>query len=286
MLVSKYNSLGGGRYFDVGSSSSFAFDHATQVRALEAIGAVRSPISDGKRAESIRCAVLFLRLAARRTNARTARPSALTTVSYHPALDPPSSKPSPPTPPSTIPPPPTPSPRPPPTPSSPSFWSRTNTRPPPSGTASPRAPSSHTPKDTPTHPSSARRNDNKNHTLTPATPRNGRWRTTYLYTPATGALAGTIAVDVHYYEDGNVRLTTRKELELSGDGGGAADVIRQIALAERKYQEELNRGFAALSEGAFKGLRRQLPVTRQKVGFEILLCPCKAGVESLDCESV
>lgn len=32
VLVSSHNSLGGGRYFDVESSSSFAFDHTTQVR--------------------------------------------------------------------------------------------------------------------------------------------------------------------------------------------------------------------------------------------------------------
>lgn len=74
---------------------------------------------------------------------------------------------------------------------------------------------------------------------------------------------------MHYYEDGNVRLTTNKPLSLSlSSPPSASDVVRQIAIAEKKYQEELNRGFAALSEGAFKGLRRQLPVTRQKVEWE------------------
>jgi hypothetical protein len=53
-----------------------------------------------------------------------------------------------------------------------------------------------------------------------------------------------------------------------GSDPSAAEVIKAIAAAERKYQEELNRGFAGLSEGAFKGLRRQLPVTRQKVEWE------------------
>ena len=48
----------------------------------------------------------------------------------------------------------------------------------------------------------------------------------------------------------------------------AQAVIRDIALAEKKYQEELNRGFTNLSEGAFKGLRRQLPITRQKVEWD------------------
>lgn len=31
VLVSEHNSLGDGRYYDVESSSSFAFDHTTQV---------------------------------------------------------------------------------------------------------------------------------------------------------------------------------------------------------------------------------------------------------------
>ncbi|KAI4181620.1 MAG: hypothetical protein LQ348_004989, partial [Seirophora lacunosa] len=90
---------------------------------------------------------------------------------------------------------------------------------------------------------------------------------------------GRINVDVHYYEDGNVRLTTGKEvkelaLEVNGGGGGgddralAAEVLRKVEAVERAYQEELNRGFAALSEGSFKGLRRQLPVTRQKVEWD------------------
>jgi len=98
---------------------------------------------------------------------------------------------------------------------------------------------------------------------------NGRWRSSYTLSPASGTLTGTINVDVHYYEDGNVRLLTSKKVELKvGSDPSAGEVVKQIAGAERKYQEELNRGFAGLSEGAFKGLRRQLPVTRQKVEWE------------------
>ncbi|KAL8860458.1 MAG: hypothetical protein Q9178_003117 [Gyalolechia marmorata] len=110
---------------------------------------------------------------------------------------------------------------------------------------------------------------------------NGRYRSTYLFTPSSHTLTGTIHVDVHYYEDGNVRLTTTKkvpEIRLSdnGDAGAgsssaallAAEVLRKIAGVEREYQEELNKGFMRLSEGEFKGLRRQLPVTRQKVEWE------------------
>lgn len=98
---------------------------------------------------------------------------------------------------------------------------------------------------------------------------NGRWRSSYSLSPSSGTLTGLIQVDVHYYEDGNVRLITSKKLDLKvGSDPSAAEVVKAIAVAERKYQEELNRGFAGLSEGAFKGLRRQLPVTRQKVEWE------------------
>lgn len=73
---------------------------------------------------------------------------------------------------------------------------------------------------------------------------------------------------MHYYEDGNVRLLTSKPVSLNSASLTAQTVVRDIALAEKKYQEELNRGFTNLSEGAFKGLRRQLPITRQKVEWD------------------
>ncbi|KAK9474531.1 F-actin-capping protein subunit alpha [Dipodascopsis tothii] len=88
---------------------------------------------------------------------------------------------------------------------------------------------------------------------------NGRWRSSYVV--RDGAVAGTVAVDVHYFEDGNVRLTTTKAVDVAAAGNAG----RAIAAAERAYQEELNRAFGGLSDGAFKGLRRQLPVTRSKI---------------------
>ncbi|KAF1912106.1 F-actin-capping protein subunit alpha [Ampelomyces quisqualis] len=100
----------------------------------------------------------------------------------------------------------------------------------------------------------------------PANYWNGRWRSSYIYNPSSSSLAGSVKVDVHYYEDGNVRLLTNKEVSLSGVS--ERDVIRQIATAEKKYQEDLNKAFAQLSEGAFKSLRRQLPITRQKIEWE------------------
>lgn len=98
--------------------------------------------------------------------------------------------------------------------------------------------------------------------------RNGRWRSTYIYSPSSTTLTGTIKVDVHYYEEGNVRLVTKKDFSENPRSGTAADIVKTIAIIEKKYQEELNRAFGALSEGAFKSLRRQLPITRQKINWD------------------
>jgi len=98
--------------------------------------------------------------------------------------------------------------------------------------------------------------------------RNGRWRSLYIFDPSSSSLSGNIKVDVHYYEDGNVRLLTNKPVSASIASASASAIAREISVAEKKYQEELNRGFGSLSEGAFKGLRRQLPITRQKIEWD------------------
>ncbi|KAG9248044.1 F-actin-capping protein-like protein subunit alpha-2 [Calycina marina] len=97
---------------------------------------------------------------------------------------------------------------------------------------------------------------------------NGRWRSLYIFSPSNSSLSGSIKVDVHYYEDGNVRLLTTTPISSSVSSSSASTILREIAVAEKKYQEEINKGFSILSEGAFKGLRRQLPITRQKIEWD------------------
>lgn len=98
--------------------------------------------------------------------------------------------------------------------------------------------------------------------------RNGRWRSLYIFDPASSSIEGSIKVDVHYYEDGNVRLLTDKPVTASVSSGTGSGIAKEISTTEKKYQDELNKGFVSLSEGAFKGLRRQLPVTRQKIEWD------------------
>lgn len=88
-------------------------------------------------------------------------------------------------------------------------------------------------------------------------------------------MKGDIKVDIHYYEDGNVRLLSEKSVSTtisssssSSSSEASNSIVKAIGAAEKKFQEELNSSFTNLSEGAFKSLRRQLPVTRQKIEWE------------------
>ncbi|EXJ54329.1 hypothetical protein A1O7_09667 [Cladophialophora yegresii CBS 114405] len=106
-----------------------------------------------------------------------------------------------------------------------------------------------------------------------ASPKNflsGRWRSSFVCDPSANTLSGDIQVNVHYYEDGNVALATSKSFfNIAVDGTGNADsVIRKLAAIEKQYQEEVNRTIVGMNETSFKALRRQLPVTRQKVEWE------------------
>ncbi|KAJ5805331.1 hypothetical protein N7474_011218 [Penicillium riverlandense] len=99
---------------------------------------------------------------------------------------------------------------------------------------------------------------------------NGRFRAIYQVSisSASTTVTGKIHVDVHYYEDGNVSLNTTKPVNIAVPSVSAESIISRIATAERDYQEDLNRAFVQMAEGAFKNLRRQLPITRQKVEWE------------------
>ncbi|TGJ79394.1 hypothetical protein E0Z10_g9364 [Xylaria hypoxylon] len=191
VVISSHNSLGDGRYFDVESSSSFAFDHATQ-----SASDVQSYVLDGAQADLVKSTLKNLS-----TYVQEHYPNASYGVC-------------------------------------------------------------------PTE------NDTKvaiiivANKYSPNNYWNGRWRSLYIFDPSSGSLEGSIKVDVHYYEDGNVRLLTNKPIASSVSSDTGAGICKEIATGEKKYQEELNRGFTSLSEGAFKSLRRQLPVTRQKIEWD------------------
>lgn len=93
----------------------------------------------------------------------------------------------------------------------------------------------------------------------------GRWKSWYKVEPSGTAVKGVMEIDIHFYEDGNIRLKTKKDITFNLADKAPESLISAISKAEDSYQDHLNKAFLGLNEGPFKALRRQLPVTRSKM---------------------
>ncbi|KAG8214455.1 F-actin-capping protein subunit alpha [Butyriboletus roseoflavus] len=105
----------------------------------------------------------------------------------------------------------------------------------------------------------------------------GRWRSQYQIDFAESkTILGKILVNVHYYEQGNVQLETSHELSIpippaianASPHAAANKVFALIEAEETRLQTSLNESYHEMSEKAFKGLRRALPLTRQKIDWD------------------
>lgn len=90
----------------------------------------------------------------------------------------------------------------------------------------------------------------------------GQW--TGIYEVNGSELNGLVKVDIHYYEDGNVRLN----FEESGKKAitkSASSIINGINGIENQMTLKIVENFSELNQKYFKNLRRLLPVTRSKI---------------------
>lgn len=92
---------------------------------------------------------------------------------------------------------------------------------------------------------------------------NGHWKSEYVYDKTEGKLSGTIDIDVHYYEDGNVKFHSSKLVEETN----IKDPVASIKELEHKFEQDLQESFTDLNEKQFKSLRRRLPITRARVNW-------------------
>lgn len=88
-------------------------------------------------------------------------------------------------------------------------------------------------------------------------------QTTAVYTVANDNVDGTIKADVHYFEEGNVRLKSSNNISAKV----TRSVMKTIASEESQFENMLNQSLRALNDTEFKQIRRQLPVTRQPVDW-------------------
>ncbi|KAF9468543.1 F-actin-capping protein subunit alpha [Collybia nuda] len=107
----------------------------------------------------------------------------------------------------------------------------------------------------------------------------GRWRSEYIVDLNENQISGKILLNVHYYEQGNVQLTTMHDVSItlpsaivtSSPTASASKILALIEDEEGKYQSSLNETYHEMGEKTFKGLRRALPLTRQKLDWDKVL---------------
>ncbi|OJA16840.1 hypothetical protein AZE42_03629 [Rhizopogon vesiculosus] len=104
----------------------------------------------------------------------------------------------------------------------------------------------------------------------------GRWRSQYEIDFESRSIQGKVLVNVHYYEQGNVQLNTSHDLSISIPAAvssvphisTASKIFALIEAEESRCQTSLNDSYHEMGEKTFKGLRRALPLTRQKIDWD------------------
>lgn len=105
----------------------------------------------------------------------------------------------------------------------------------------------------------------------------GQWKSNYLITEQ--GIKGNIDLDIHYFEDGNVRLKFNESIDSSNNNNNsstlqsgnlinnASRIVNFINEQENATMVKIIEQFNNLNQKSFKNLRRLLPVTRSKINW-------------------
>jgi len=102
----------------------------------------------------------------------------------------------------------------------------------------------------------------------------GLWRSSWTLEvsegAASGQLSGSVACNVHYFEDGNVQLDDgtkfTQSIEVRGDVGAA--FVSAVCELEAGFIASMEDIYTTLSESVLNALRRRLPITRVKFDWD------------------
>jgi len=84
-------------------------------------------------------------------------------------------------------------------------------------------------------------------------------------------LKGSIKINVHYFEDGNVQLHSALDksvnVNISSDDATGKEVAKAIEKIETDFQTQLEDMYVNMHRTTFKAMRRFYPVTREKMNW-------------------
>ncbi|KAM0789675.1 hypothetical protein ACM66B_006537 [Microbotryomycetes sp. NB124-2] len=106
----------------------------------------------------------------------------------------------------------------------------------------------------------------------------GRWRARYVADFEKQTLEGKASVAVHYYEQGNVQLSTEltSTSALPSTSPTPQEIVALVKSSESSFAAQLSDAYTSLSEDMFKSLRRTLPRSKAKLSWEKMVV-YKAG---------
>jgi len=108
---------------------------------------------------------------------------------------------------------------------------------------------------------------------------NGRWASTWTvkFMPGkTSELTGTIRTNIHYFESGNVQLSTntnktKKGIPAPNPQSLAENICGTVASLETDFQNQLELLFENMGNTTFKACRRALPIDGRKIRWPMIL---------------
>jgi len=104
----------------------------------------------------------------------------------------------------------------------------------------------------------------------------GGWRALYtISVSATGQseLKGSVKLNVHYFEDGNVQLHStfdkQANVNVQGEEATGNEIVKAIAKIESDFQSQLEEMYVNMPGSIFKSMRRFYPITRQPMTWNV-----------------
>jgi capping protein (actin filament) muscle Z-line, alpha len=83
-----------------------------------------------------------------------------------------------------------------------------------------------------------------------------------------GTLQGTVSFNAHYFEEGNLQLTQKREFSRNFGGSEeetwAEEIVKGIKESDNQVQTAMDEIYDNMPSNVFRPMRRQMPVTGQK----------------------